>query len=51
MVIRSTVLPGTMRGLVIPTLERAASQTLGPALQVANNPEFLREFDRGGGLR
>ena len=43
-VIRSTVLPGTMRGLVIPTLERAASQTPGPALQMANNPEFLREL-------
>jgi GDP-mannose 6-dehydrogenase len=41
-VIRSTILPGTMRGVVIPALERAA----GPArnlLQVANNPEFLRE--------
>jgi GDP-mannose 6-dehydrogenase len=41
-VIRSTILPGTMRGVVVPALERAA----GPArdlLQVANNPEFLRE--------
>jgi GDP-mannose 6-dehydrogenase len=41
-VIRSTILPGTMRGVVIPALERTA----GPArdlLAVANNPEFLRE--------
>jgi GDP-mannose 6-dehydrogenase len=42
-VIRSTVLPGTMRGLVIPTLERAAGMASGEVLRVANNPEFLRE--------
>jgi GDP-mannose 6-dehydrogenase len=42
-VIRSTVLPGTMRGLVIPTLERAAGMPAGDVLRVANNPEFLRE--------
>ena len=41
-VIRSTILPGTMRAVVIPALERTA----GPArdlVEVANNPEFLRE--------
>jgi GDP-mannose 6-dehydrogenase len=42
-VIRSTILPGTMRGLVIPTLERAAGMGQGDVLQIANNPEFLRE--------
>jgi GDP-mannose 6-dehydrogenase len=42
-VIRSTVLPGTMRALVIPALERAAEMATGPILKVANNPEFLRE--------
>jgi GDP-mannose 6-dehydrogenase len=42
-VLRSTVLPGTMRGLVIPTLERAAGLAAGDRLRVANNPEFLRE--------
>jgi len=42
-VIRSTILPGTMRGLVIPTLERAAGMAAGAVLRVANNPEFLRE--------
>ncbi len=41
-VMRSTVLPGTMRRVVIPALKAAA----GPAahlLRIANNPEFLRE--------
>lgn len=42
-VMRSTILPGTMRGLVIPTLERAARVSTGDRLRVANNPEFLRE--------
>ncbi|PPB79651.1 GDP-mannose 6-dehydrogenase [Albidovulum inexpectatum] len=41
-VLRSTVLPGTMRGLVIPTLRRAAGDAAGH-LKIANNPEFLRE--------
>ena len=43
-VIRSTILPGTMRGLVIPALERAADMTTGEVLRVAMNPEFLREL-------
>jgi len=42
-VIRSTILPGTMRSVVIPTLERAARMRVGSTLRVANNPEFLRE--------
>lgn len=42
-VMRSTILPGTMRGVVIPTLERAAGMAAGPTLRIANNPEFLRE--------
>jgi GDP-mannose 6-dehydrogenase len=43
-VIRSTILPGTMRGLVIPALERASGHRAGEGfLKVANNPEFLRE--------
>jgi GDP-mannose 6-dehydrogenase len=40
---RSTILPGTMRKLVIPTLERASGLAAGPRLRIANNPEFLRE--------
>ncbi|MEM9196241.1 MAG: nucleotide sugar dehydrogenase [Pseudomonadota bacterium] len=42
-VMRSTILPGTMQDLVIPTLERAAGMTQGAVLRIANNPEFLRE--------
>jgi GDP-mannose 6-dehydrogenase len=42
-VMRSTILPGTMRGLVIPTLERASGLATGSTLRIANNPEFLRE--------
>ena len=42
-VVRSTILPGTMRSTVIPTLEQASGRTLGEGLMVCNNPEFLRE--------
>ncbi|HEX4870531.1 MAG TPA: UDP-glucose/GDP-mannose dehydrogenase family protein [Moraxellaceae bacterium] len=42
-VIRSTVLPGTLRQLVIPTLEGASGKRAGSGFRVAVNPEFLRE--------
>lgn len=42
-VIRSTILPGTMRGVVIPAFERTLGDRLGALLRLANNPEFLRE--------
>jgi GDP-mannose 6-dehydrogenase len=42
-VIRSTILPGTMRSLVIPTLERASGARAGKDFGVCFNPEFLRE--------
>ena len=42
-VIRSTVLPGTLRSLVIPALEEASGMRAGEGFQVAVNPEFLRE--------
>ena len=42
-VLRSTVLPGTMRSLVMPTLERASGRNAETGLFIANNPEFLRE--------
>lgn len=42
-IMRSTVLPGTMRKLVIPALEGASGRKSGHALRIAFNPEFLRE--------
>jgi len=42
-VVRSTVLPGTTHGTVIPTLERCSGKTYGTGFGVAVNPEFLRE--------
>ena len=42
-VIRSTILPGTMRGLVIPALEKHSGLKAGAGFGVCFNPEFLRE--------
>jgi GDP-mannose 6-dehydrogenase len=42
-VVRSTILPGTMRDVVIPTLEHASGKVAGKDFGVCNNPEFLRE--------
>jgi len=42
-VVRSTLLPGTMRELVIPTLEASSGRHAGTDFGVCVNPEFLRE--------
>jgi len=43
LVFRSTMAPGTMERLVLPTLETAAGEAPGERYEVAFNPEFLRE--------
>ncbi|HXV35655.1 MAG TPA: nucleotide sugar dehydrogenase [Myxococcota bacterium] len=42
-VVRSTVLPGSTRGAVLPEIERASGRAAGDGWDICVNPEFLRE--------
>lgn len=43
LVLRSTVLPGTTEGVLLPALQEGLGRSRGPRLRVAVNPEFMRE--------
>lgn len=42
-VIRSTVLPGTIGKIIIPTLVKISKKSIGKDIGICMNPEFLRE--------
>ena len=42
-VVRSTILPGTIRDVVAPTLEKATGMKVNEGFGLCTNPEFLRE--------
>ncbi len=44
-VVKSTVVPGTTDGVVLPVLERASGKRVGAGLGLGMNPEFLSEGD------
>jgi len=43
LVVRSTMIPGTIRNVVVPILEEAAGRRVGDGITLLFHPEFLRE--------